>query len=246
MTGARDRWATSPAAYVGRPQVWSQHFFYDSQHGGSAASQAVDIVMNDTDVIPRAGADPRLVRLEQGILDTLVEHVLSATPDGLNTWDRFAGRGAEGVAWTVLRPGTDPEPGLADALPSADLARMRAALAHGDTVVVATEPRLNGAVPFAEWWRISKDGTALGIGDRGWGSEFGEYDAITKPSQSTLRALELERDAIRVEQELARIRATAQNMREQGRLYDATQHLYKSGNVDALMDTLPIIARLGF
>jgi len=42
------------------------------------------------------------------------------------------------------------------------------------------------------------------------------------------------------------MRATAQAMREQGRLYDATQHLYKSGTVDAFMDTLPVIGRLVF
>jgi len=247
MTSARDRWAMSRVAYVGRPQIWSRHSFYDSVRGEASSSLAVDIVMNDTDVIPSAGRDPRMVRLEQGILDTLVEHVLGATPGGLNTWERFSRRAAEGMAWTVLRPGSDPEAGLADTLPPSDLARMRAALARGDSVVVATEPRLRGDVPFADWWRISENGTALGIGYRGWGQDLTEEGATTQPSLQTLK---LRQDQERVEETLRMYREAAEQGRRQG-LYDPHAHLRGprppgSKTVDPFADTLPIINSLSF
>jgi len=233
-------WVASPGAYIGRPQVWSRHLFYESLDEGNAASLAVDIVMNDTDVIPSAGTDPRLVRLEQGILDTLVEHVMSTTPDSLNTWDRFDRRRTEGVTWTVLRPGSDAEAGLAAALPPADLARMRTALAHGDTVVVAAEPRLRGVEPFADWWKVSDDGTALGIGYRGWGTDLTEERVVTQPSMKTLA---MRKEAIRVEKTLEEYRRAYQAYIRRGG--DPYKHLRDHpALVTPFDDTQPIIAAL--
>ena len=240
MISARDRWARSPTVYVGRPQVWSRHSFFDPQDVETGSRLAVDIVINDTDVIPGAGADPRLVRLEQGVLDTLVEHVLGATPEGLDTWDRLARRGADGVVWTVLQPGSDAEDGLA-ALPPADLARMRAALADGDTVVVRAEPWLNDVTPYAEWWRISKDGTALGIGYRGWGQ--GETFGEAETTEPYLQALAEDKEAARVAQKLEEYSKAYKKWIDSGG--DPYAHLSDHpGLVDALADTQPIIEAL--
>lgn len=240
MAGAREQWALSPSAFVGRPQVWSRHLFYEPGDEGGAASLAVDIVMNDTDVIPGSDTDPRLVRLEQGLLDTLIEHVLSATPDGLNTWERFARRGEEGVTWAVLAPGSEPDAGLAAALPPADLGRVRAALAQGEAVVVAAEPRLRGVEPFADWWRVSDDGSALGIGYRGWGTELTEEGATTQPSMQTLA---MRKEAIRVEQKLEEFRRAYNAWIQRGG--DPYAHLRDHpALVNPFDDTQPIIAAL--
>ncbi len=235
MTSVRDQWATSRAGFIGRPQLWSEHVFFDAQDEANASRQAVDIVMNDTAVMPGAGADPRLVRLEQGLLDTLIEHALDATPDGLNTWERFARRGAEGVDWAVLRPGSDVDAGLADALPAADLARIRTTLERGDTVVVATEPRLRGSVPFADWWRISEDGTALGMGYRGWGQDTTEEGDITV--EISLESLKPLLDADKTAHTLRTMEATARRARLAGAI-NPYAHL------SVFADTLPIIVAL--
>lgn len=245
MTSARDRWAASAAGFIGRPQVWSQHVFFEPGPEGIGSAQAVDIVMNDTGVMPGTDVDPRLVRLEQGILDTLVEHVLAASPDSLNTWDRFARRDAEGTTWSVLQPGSDPGAALAEALPAADLARMRAALARGESVVVANEPRHRGEVPFAEWWRIAEDGTALGVGYRGWGSDISEEAGVTQ--QISLKSLEPLLKQDRIVRRLRDLEATARRARLSG-AYNPYAHLSVFADTQpiivALARTLPFIYRM--
>jgi len=192
MTGVRDRWAISPATYLGQPNVWSRHYFLDPASGESR--MAVDIVLNDVDVLPESGVDPRLARLEQGMLDTLVEHELAGAEGGLNTWERYGRRDTEGAEWVVLLPDSAIAPEVTAALPQADLARMRDTLAGGGSVIVALEPRLQGTEPFVDWWRVASDGTTLGMGYQGWGQDLPEEAEVTQ--EISLKSLQplLEKD----------------------------------------------------
>ncbi len=244
MMIARDRWHATTDTFIGRPQIWSRHHFFDPALESTGSSSAIDIVMNDIDVLPVSNVDPRLVRLEQGIFDTLIEHELNAVPNGLNTWNRFARRKSDGATWTVVRPGEEVAV-RAPELPAADRARIEAALARGDTVVLASEVRQRGSTPFADWWKISPRGLALGMGYRGWGTDSSEEMGVTQPSLSTLKSL---REARRVENKLNEIRETARAARLAGKInpyahlsvYAETQPVIR-----ALANTLPHITKLG-
>jgi len=227
MTSARDRWATSPDTYLGQPNIWTRHHLIEPQSGELQSSDGVDIVINDVAVLPGRSPDPNLARLEQGILDTLVEHVLAGETESLNTWERFNRREAEGMEWTVLRPSAPIDESIASALPSADLVRMRESLDDGDSVVVAAEPRLRGEEPFADWWRISADGSSLGMGYRGWGQDIPEEgDATVEISLKSLQPL-----------------------LDLGRKAASTRHLVRLAGdvpiaVDAFAETMPIVDAL--
>jgi len=195
MTSARDRWSPTAHAFLASPNVWTRRFFYAQGPDGPQPGAAIDVAINDVAIAPTAAGDMRLIRLEQGILDTFIEHVLAPTDDGYNTWERFDQRTAEGTEWMALLPGSTVPDELRTALPAADVSRVQAAIDDGDAVVVAVDARSYLGKPFADWWRIGADGKALGVGYRGWGQELKEEADVTQ--QISLRSLQPLLDADR-------------------------------------------------
>ena len=143
-----------------------------------AVGTATDIALNDVDVLPGGEVAPVEARLQQGVVDTLVEYVLPADDGGLNTWERFSRRAQEGVPWSVIRQADELSDADGPALAEAELARLRRDLETGHVVVAAATSRDRAGERFADWWRIAEDGTTLGMGYRGWGSEATERGAI--------------------------------------------------------------------
>jgi hypothetical protein len=90
----------------------------------------------------------------------------------------FDQRDREGTEWVVLRTASDLSGTIADLLPQSDLSRISQSLATGHVVVAATEPRLRGDEPFVDWWQVAEDGTTLGMGFRGWGTEVTEQVGV--------------------------------------------------------------------
>jgi len=179
MTAARSRWSPAwSSTYLARPNVWTKHALVEPVGDDIAMATAIDIAINEIDVLPGADVAPSLARLQQGVADTLVEHVVPGDEVGFNTWDRFERREVEGTAWDVWRSVADLDRADPSALPLEEVARLRSRLAAGDAVVVAMDPRVRGDEPFVDWWRVGSDGTTLGMGLRGWGSETAERGAI--------------------------------------------------------------------
>lgn len=147
--------------YQGRPNIFSTRYF--PEIGDELViTRAVDLVSNEVGVVlgdHRAGT----IRLEQGVLDTLLEVALSPT-DGTpnNTAGLFSKRGDATGPWSVIRDWPENS-----RLSASARARMAAAVAAGRTVVA---PEWIGAEHEPAWWEIdTATGTTLGVGSRGWG-----------------------------------------------------------------------------
>jgi hypothetical protein len=180
MAMARSNWQPTPGGtFIGAPNVWSEHLVYEPGEDGLETVEAVDIVVNEVSATPRA-VDPWAARLEQGVLDTMVEHVLATTP-GDNTWARFS---ADPGGWTVARSAEDLD-ALGAALSDVELGRIRAQLDDGGVVVIGPT---DGAAP-ATWWHVdAASGTTLGLGQNGWGANLPENRSVSIVASNTVRA----------------------------------------------------------
>lgn len=105
---------------------------------------------------------------------TLVETHFSKSGETFNTFLQFQARSRGAAEWIVFTRGASATELLKN-LPQAESARLEAASRSGSVVVTASVPyELNGH-PFANWWQIDpEDGTTLGRGYRGWGTETTE------------------------------------------------------------------------
>jgi hypothetical protein len=170
MAAARDAWAPEPrSTFLAAPNIWSEHVIFDVVDGVVADARFSDIVVNDVGV--RAGMDdPWLTRLRQGVLDTLVEHVLMGDAD-LAGWGARLGVPLDpGTAWAVWRSREGVTGPLAEAVPPGERARIAQSLDAGHAAVVSGTRRARGGVSYVDWWRVAPDGSSLGMGYRGWGA----------------------------------------------------------------------------
>jgi len=165
-----------------RPLVLSHHSgIRFGSPGENVAFEAFDIVSNRAAVSPDGGAESFRARLEQGVLDTnaealLLRDVLPFPDSGENTARAFERSLRRGVPWALISAPGDP---LLKKFPASVRARLHADLAAGNVVAVSPPQEAAGAGDFA-WWRIDpRTGDTLGIGPRGWGSEFVEYLALS-------------------------------------------------------------------
>ena len=162
--------------YLDRPNVLAYHQLLRQDAGGRpVAYEGFDIVTNDVAVRPGA-ADPRGVRVRQGVADTAAEAALARGAGGTveNTSDLFASAMAADAQWETLRAGGQPAPAALQ-VPDDVRARIERDLAEGQVVLApkAAAPR-DGRV-VAAWWRIDPHtGTTLGIGQDGWGQTAAE------------------------------------------------------------------------
>jgi hypothetical protein len=199
----RSTWGpNAESTYVGSPGVWTAHSLFDVVDGTLGYAMAIDVVQNPVEIFPALELDAARIRLEQGILDTMVEAVMLGDAVSPNTWRRFDARDADDDAWEAWRSAAEFAASTAFAsMPPAERARITEALMRGYLVVAATAPVTVLDEPHATWWRIDpEDGTTLGIGYRGWGSETTETLATNQPGQSAILRLcseaELRRETI--------------------------------------------------
>lgn len=187
MSTARQLWNPSAGStFVAAPNVWSRHDFRSVVDDGVVGNSVVDIVLNGVAVHPRAMADAARIRLEQGVADTLVEHVMGGGVGRSNAFARFEERTDGAPGWTIVR-GTDDLDSLV--VPDDDRARIRAAVGSGAVAVVGPVQR-DERSEWVDWWRVDPvTGATLGIGERGWGSETMSYEELVSRVAAYTRAL---------------------------------------------------------
>lgn len=179
----RNSWGREGSGvYTDRPLVLSHHsgirFGSPSEN---MAFEAFDIVSNRAAVSPDGGAGAFRTRLEQGVLDTnaealLLSDILTFPDSGENTARAFERSLRRGVPWALI---SAPDDTLLKQFPPAVQARLHADLAAGYLVAVPQPQEAVEAGDFA-WWQIDPlTGDTLGIGPRGWGSEFIEYFVVS-------------------------------------------------------------------
>jgi hypothetical protein len=148
--------------YVASPSILSSHFIADLDDSFQMR-RAFDIVINDVGVVPNSSVSASRIRLEQGVLDTILEAAMMETDARSgNTADLFASRGESSGDWQRIGKSTE-----IPALSETARARIEDALNAG-RIVVAPEHLGPGQEPA--WWEIDPvTGTTLGIGHKGWG-----------------------------------------------------------------------------
>lgn len=158
--------------YIGSPNVLTTHFTVELEQSFSVR-HTFDLAVNDVGVTANGSEPVGRIRLEQGVLDTILEAAMSESdgPSG-NAAELFALRGAATGGWQRV-DAESPE----QTLPDTAHARIAAALAAGQIVVA---PGRLGRDLEPAWWEIDPaTGTTLGIGFRGWGVE-GVSDATMR------------------------------------------------------------------
>jgi hypothetical protein len=167
---AAARHALSPhrsSVYLAGPNILSAHFI--AELGESyQVRKAFDIVINDVGVVPNSSVSASRIRLEQGVLDTILEAAMMDSDARFgNTADLFASRGSLSGEWQRIDKSTE-----ISALTESARARVTEALDAGRIVVA---PGRLGSDQEPAWWEIDPaTGTTLGIGLKGWGV-VGEY-----------------------------------------------------------------------
>ncbi|MDH3509205.1 MAG: hypothetical protein OEQ25_18875, partial [Gammaproteobacteria bacterium] len=153
----------SASIYLARPNILSTHFTVEIGEDLSV-SKAFDIVVNDVGVTANGSVPAARIRLEQGVLDTILEAELVDAEQRIgNTADLFALRDGAPDGWQRI----EPESSELQLHPTAQ-SRIANALAAGRIVVAPT--RLDENVEPA-WWEMDPvTGTTLGIGINGWGA----------------------------------------------------------------------------
>ena len=174
MMTARGLWSRQrDRAYPDEINIWSNHLMWGQGGASAAGVLATDIVANHIGALAATGSQARLLRMEEGMLDTFIEQHLSVDSDGPNAYGRFVGRDPVGSEWRALTLSADT--GWPGELPVTETARLAAALEDGARVVISDEVAQFEHSRFPYWWQIDpSDGTTLGMGYRGWGAEIAE------------------------------------------------------------------------
>ena len=162
---------TASKTYLASPNILSTHFTIDLSDG-LRVDRGYDIVFNELAVVANSGLAPSELRLQQGVLDTTLEAVLSEPHERSgNAAMLFAQRGADTGAWRKVTEASE----LTGVPPEAQ-GRIAEALEAGRLVIA---PSTLEAGVEAGWWEIDpQTGTTLGIGARGWGQTATERTIV--------------------------------------------------------------------
>jgi hypothetical protein len=175
MAALRDLWSRHvDYVYIDRINLISSHLVRPIEGDGEATKFASDIVINRIGVTPGAPLDNRLVRLEQGVLDTLVETRFSGEEESINTFRHFQSRAKDASDWITIK-GDAVATNLPNGFTAGEIGRLEASARNGHVLVVSPKAFEMGGRQYASWWQIDPaDGTTLGRGYRGWGTEMTE------------------------------------------------------------------------
>jgi hypothetical protein len=157
--------------YLDRLNLFSFHTRFRDSSQGALLSHSFDIVANDVAVHASGGADPFLVRLEQGVLDTNAEALrLSGLGMVENTAEIFAQAASQGIRWIIVRSSSDTA--WQEVKLSKDVrARIEQDLAAGYVAIVPEKAVLLKGQAVIGWWRVNeRSGQTLGIDEYGWGA----------------------------------------------------------------------------
>jgi len=162
--------------YCDRPNILSYHTYVRLDPEDKVLyCQGFDIVANELAIRPGSGVDSFSTRVVQGILDTNAEAVLlSGCGKVDSTASILADASRQGIEWLTVRDTKSPAWQKAN-LPKDLRARIAKDLAAGYVVVIPSKLLHMENRPMGAWWRVDPiTGTALGMGDRGWGQTLDE------------------------------------------------------------------------
>jgi len=169
---ARSEWSRKRGyAFIERLNILSFHrYLRNDIQKEMLLGNAFDIVSNGIGVSPGSKANPFLVRIEQGVLDTNAEALLQVSSGALyNTAELFRRSSFLGSEWSVFQNTDDLD--ATHFKISADVhARVQNELLN-DYVVVAPTSAIDveGREQYG-WWRLDLlTGNVLGMGEYGWG-----------------------------------------------------------------------------
>lgn len=184
MMTARGLWSRHrDRVYPDEINVWSNHLLWGQGGTSAAGVLATDIVTNHIGALAATGSQARVLRVEEGMLDTFIEQHLSVDSDGPNAYGRFVSRDPVGSEWSGLTLAADK--GWPGALPATETVRLATALEDGARVVISDEVAQFEDSRFPYWWQIDPgDGTTLGMGYRGWGAQYTERGVIQVQSKA--------------------------------------------------------------
>jgi hypothetical protein len=171
LAAARLAWSRfQDEIYIDRPGLLTRHVFLRPVKDAMVWTDATDIVGNEIGV-DIAAEDPFVIRLEQGVLDTNAEALLTRGVVVGNTGAAFA----SSTEWIALAS-DDQQRLTALALPDDVRRRIGEDLSSGHTVVAPALPVQVGAEQYVGWWRVDEEtGHTLGVDTNGWGASFAEY-----------------------------------------------------------------------
>jgi len=130
---------------------------------GPVLTRGFDIIDNRVDVIGASGAEARRIRLDQGVLDTVLEAELLVTEGAVvNTSLDYGEALAAGRSWLLI-----DRLDAVDGLAPDTAAHVGQALAGGHRAVLPADPAAGAPVT---WWRVDPaTGATLGLGPDGRG-----------------------------------------------------------------------------
>jgi hypothetical protein len=177
--------------YLNSPNILSLHqYLSQDPQAYVVLCISYDIVANEIGVRDASGADPFTIRLEQGILDTNAEALITAGCGKLeNTAEIFAQTNSQPTNWVTLRSLRDDNWGSVQ-LPGDVRSRIRGDLAAGYTVVVPEKPIAREGRMLSGWWRVNpRTGQTLGMASQGWGSASSEFLLMIAVAVGTIASI---------------------------------------------------------
>jgi hypothetical protein len=138
--------------------------------------ESLDIIANDISLTQKTSESAFSARVEQGILDTLVEaYELEGRGIVENTALLFRQSRTEGMDWLLLQGLEDPN--WKRIRVSGDVrSRLEQDLSRGFDVIVPAKEIMAAGKPRFTWWRLNPEtGNLLGIGEKGSGQALSEY-----------------------------------------------------------------------
>ncbi|HEV3062687.1 MAG TPA: hypothetical protein VGY48_30855 [Vicinamibacterales bacterium] len=193
---ARSNWGRhGDQSYIDRPNILSAHeLFREDQEGSLVGAYGFDIVANEMGVLPGSTSDKKLIRLEQGVMDTNVEAFLASDlsnrqPNGTrpaNISDAYRPSDNRGNEWLTVR--SVEEAAWQGVQLGADVrSRIGQDLAAGYVVLTPSHPIVVAGRLVTGWWRIDlTTGELLGIGEQGWGQALPEWAMILEAGMKGL------------------------------------------------------------
>ena len=170
--------------FIDRPNILCFYTRLKAEQGRLLQQMMVDIVNNDVGIRPGARTPPYMLRLEQGVVDTVVEGAVfprSGQSEGVA--DVLGAAAAQRTRMALIRQKGDQ--GWQTLAAGADVrARMESDLNEGYVIVAPTQPvDINGHRALA-WWRVHPvSGAALGVMESGFHQAMTQ-DAIDRTAIS--------------------------------------------------------------
>ena len=168
---------SNPEIYLYTPNLLSYHsFFQENLEGSLDSNRIVDIVENKVGVSPTKRRDSFLIRLRQGIHDSLAESFFMTRKGDEDNLSRIHSEAEkQGIAWLAIQDSGD-ESFSRCRLSKDTMVRIEEELSEGFVIIAPEKEVYIDGKPMTRWWRIDPEtGDSLIIGEFGWGQAAVEY-----------------------------------------------------------------------